>query len=191
LFERDFNLIDPENLIEGGKLNDNLVEALMHALFVKHKVKKSYIFSNEICYNVLYKFQHSKVVKRDFKTYNNIIGFLNLNQNHWAVIYADKVSRTFFYIDPFIANESEINMGFKKWVKFMESRPTGDFPKINSWKVGSFKHDKQKDVVNCGLLCVMFLECLIIDKSNNCTFDDEIISNYRKKCFSLLKDHKE
>ena len=59
-----------------------------------------------------------------------------------------------------------INMGFRKWNKFMESRPTGDFPKINSWKVGRFKHDKQKDLVNCGLLCVMFLESLIIKKSN-------------------------
>ncbi len=119
LYERDCNLIDPEKMIEGGKLNDNIVEALMHALFVKHKVKKTYIFCNEICYDVLYKFQHSRIQKADFKNNNIIVGFLNLNQNHWAVIYADKVSRTFFYIDPYIANDSEINMSFKKWNKII------------------------------------------------------------------------
>jgi hypothetical protein len=51
------------------------------------------IFWNEICYDyVLYKFQHSRVQKSDFKNNNIIVDFFNLNQNHWAVIYADKVN---------------------------------------------------------------------------------------------------
>jgi hypothetical protein len=36
------NHVDLSIMIEGGKLNDNIVEALMHAFFVKHKVKKAY-----------------------------------------------------------------------------------------------------------------------------------------------------
>jgi hypothetical protein len=73
----------------------------------------------------------------------------------------------------------------------MAPRPTEDFPKITSWKLGSFKHDKQKDLVNCGLLCVMFLEGLFIDNIDHCSYDDESISTYREKCYRLLRDHKE
>ena len=71
----------------------------------------------------------------------------------------------------------------------MSSRPTGDFPKIESWQIGNFKHDKLTDVVSCGHLCVMFIESLIVDESKTFSFNDEAILNYRKNYLELLKGH--
>ena len=71
----------------------------------------------------------------------------------------------------------------------MSSRPTGDFSKIESWQIGNFRYDKQTGVVSCGLICVIFIESLIVDESKTFSFNDEAILNYRKNYLELLKGH--
>ena len=73
----------------------------------------------------------------------------------------------------------------------MSSRPTGDFPKIESWAIGNLRHDKQTDAVSCGLLCLMFLEKLIINSSKECNFTLETINVFRQNYFDLLISHKD
>ena len=138
---------------------------------------------------MLFKCQYTKVENVDMKKLDNIIGFPCLNHNHWAVIIADRKNRIFYYLDPFIAKEGEINLAFKNWKKFMASRPTGDFPKIDSWVIGNFTHDKQSDIVSCGILCLMFLEKIIIHKSKECKFTTENIHVFRQNYFDLLNSH--
>ena len=71
----------------------------------------------------------------------------------------------------------------------MSSRPTGDFPKIESWSIGKFEHDKQFDGVSCGLLCVMFIENIVIDNNKICRFTQDTITDIRKTYFDLLHNY--
>ena len=124
-----------------------------------------------------------------FKSLNIIVGFLNLNCNHWAAICAIKDFKKFFYIDPFVADESEINLAFQNWNKFMASRPTGEFPRQKDWEIGIFNHDKQTESFNCGVLCIKFLETIIVDNLSVLRFKDDSIKDYRSEYLKLLKDY--
>ena len=48
---------------------------------------------------------------------------------------------------------NQVNISFSNWKRFMQSRETGDLPKIDSWVTGNFTHEKQSDAVSCGILC--------------------------------------
>ena len=63
LYQRDLDRLDPLIMLGNGHLNDNVLEALVHALLNKHKIKKTFTFSNEIWYNVLNKFEYTKLPK--------------------------------------------------------------------------------------------------------------------------------
>ena len=59
LYQRDFDLLNPTLMTEQGKINDNLIEGITHALFSKNRIKKYYVFFNAICYDVLFKCQYT------------------------------------------------------------------------------------------------------------------------------------
>ena len=122
-----------------------------------------------------------------FKSLNIIVGFLNLNCNHWAAICAIKDFKKFFYIDPFVADESELNLAFQNWNKFMASRPTGEFPRQKDWEIGIFNHDKQTESFNCGVLCIKFLETIIVDNLSVFRFKDDSIKDYRSEYLKYLQ----
>ena len=86
------------------------------------------MFCNQLCYDILYKYDYQKVSNRDFCKIDKVVGFINLQSCHWALVYAVKKTRTFYYLDSLVATESEVNLAFKIWKKFMSKRPTGDFP---------------------------------------------------------------
>ena len=114
---------------------------------------------------------------------------MNLNANHWAVICAIKDRRVFYYIDPFVASQGDIEIAFKNWKKFMKSRPVGEFPAIEKWQIGNFTHDKQPDLVSCGVLCCKFIETLIIDNETTCKYTKDSITDFRLHFLSLINSH--
>ena len=81
---------------------------------------------------------------------------------------------------------NQVNISFSNWKRFMQSRETGDLPKIDSWVTGNFTYDKQSDAVSCGILCLMFLEKIIIHNSKEFKFTSETnkISKIRVKIFN-------
>jgi hypothetical protein len=71
----------------------------------------------------------------------------------------------------------------------IHSRITDASIQIDSWQIGNFIHDKQFDGVSCDLLCLLFLESLVID-NKSLNFNSEMLSIQRKNYYQLLKDHK-
>ena len=47
LYQRDLDRLDPLIMLENGHLNDNVLEALVHALLDKQRNKKTFSFSNK------------------------------------------------------------------------------------------------------------------------------------------------
>ena len=119
-----------------------------------------------------------KVKLQDF---NYFVGFYELD-NHWRLIMADKKSKLFYYIDPFIASRTQQQTYLTKWKVFSSFRQ--DLKDIE-WKIATFEHSKQSDIFNCGLICLMVFDC-IIKKSFSCNFSDEVLINYRTSLRKLL-----
>ena len=94
------------------------------------------------------------------------------------------VDKLFYYIDPFIAKSTEISAKFKIWKTFISNRT-----KTNEiWKCGTFKHSKQLDSYNCGVICIIFIDVLL-DDIFTCNFDDNNLIEYREKLYQLLIDN--
>jgi hypothetical protein len=67
------------------------------------------------------------------------------------------------------------------WSQFVSSKSKSS----NKWTLGDFKHSKQTDSYNCGVICLLFLENLFLEQFNG-EYDDKILIDYRKKLFDLL-----
>ena len=88
-----------------------------------------------------------------------IVGFNNVLMNkHWSLFFADTERRLIYYLDSLSDNANENKKVLRKWVNFIKSRKvyiTGE------WQLGLFEYTKQTDSINCGVICLKFLETLI------------------------------
>ena len=89
-----------------------------------------------------------KVKLQDFKYF---VGFYELD-NHIRLIIAGKVSKLFYYIDSFVASRTQQQTCLTKWKVFASFLP--DLKDID-WKIDTFEHSKQSDLINCGLICLL------------------------------------
>ena len=119
-----------------------------------------------------------KVKLQDFKYF---VGFYELD-NHWRLIFPDKVSKLFFYIDPFVASRTQHQTCLTKWKVFASFRPDS---KDIDWKIALFEHSKQSDLINCGLICLLIFD-YIVQKKSSCDLSSEDLINYRNSLLKLL-----
>lgn len=118
--------------------------------------------------------------KLDLDSFKYIIGFYELDQ-HWRLCFANNSTRMLYYIDPFIALKTMQNKKLKIWSQFASTKSSSK----TSWSLGEFKHSKQTDCYNCGAICLLFLEKLLIEEFT-CNFDVKFLIDYRKKLYDLL-----
>jgi len=118
--------------------------------------------------------------KLDLDSFKYIIGFYELDQ-HWRLCFANNSTRTFYYIDPFSALKTIQNNKLKIWSTFASNKSSSN----TKWSLGVFKHSKQTDCYNCGTICLLFLEKLLMEEFI-CDFDNNFLIDYRKKLYDLL-----
>lgn len=102
---------------------------------------------------------------KKLEKYSYIFAILNIGA-HWILIVVDVKNETFYYMDP---NKTECSSKkfFNRWIDFTkyydEIYGTFELSLIN-WKFKTlYINDipKQKDGINCGVLCLMHIDYLI------------------------------
>ena len=183
LTEIELSRLDPTVLYGHGWLNDNLIEAL-----ASHFIKKTsyYLINCAVSYNMLFKGKQDILKRSKLDRYSALFGFVNLNLNqHWGFFFANRTSKTFYYLDPNKATSYEKNKSLKNWKNFIKIR-TDISEEYESWTLGEFSHTKQTDGFNCGVICLKFLEC-ILNNTFECVFDDAILKEYRSTLLEIVK----
>ena len=87
--------------------------------------------------------------------YDSLLMDLNINNNHWVLVYINRISQTFYYIDSFTrSTRSEMTKGneilpmFKNFIKDKRNNQTW----INTnFQVQFIRHSRQTDGYNCGV----------------------------------------
>ena len=87
--------------------------------------------------------------------YDSLLMYLNVNNNHWVLVYINRISKILYYIDSDTRSpRSETQKGneilpiFKDFIKDKTNNQTW----INTdFKVGFIPHSRQTDGYNCGV----------------------------------------
>jgi len=101
----------------------------------------------------------------DFNKYNKIVGFVNIDNNHWNCFYANKTTAKFIYIDPYGASPKRVNNCLNQWKYFCSIR---DSLANIDWELSITKEytkQKRKDTWNCGVYCIQYLKSLVATNS--------------------------
>jgi Ulp1 family protease len=118
--------------------------------------------------------------KIDIDNYKYVLGFYE-EDKHWRLCFANMSNNIFYYVDPYKAIKTTQKRKLESWSQFVSSKSKSS----NKWNLGDFKHSKQTDSYNCGVICLLFLENLLLEQFN-CEYDDKILIGYRKKLYDLL-----
>lgn len=128
--------------------------------------------------------------------YESLLFYINVDDNHWALIFIDRTSKAFYYIDSKESKQTEIRKGkemIPKFKTFINNRNRNDGHKIKSqkWVNTSFQakaitHSIQKDNDNCGVFAMKVSKCinflyitnLLIKITFFLQFGEEIILKY-------------
>lgn len=121
-------------------------------------------------------------LKLKLGNFNYIVGPYLKDGNHWCLFFVDIRNSLFFYCDPYIADTNEIETFFDKWLIFVNKRD--DLTKEN-WKVGNIKHSPQSDNFNCGIIILMIVEKLFMQKYD-LTFDKNSLEGYRMDLYEKI-----
>lgn len=109
-------------------------------------------------------------------------------QNDWCLAIADLDKQTFIYIDPIGEKECTIEhymFYFITTISKYNASKTIQIP-TNAWKTVKLQHPCQKDIYNCGVFVLMFVEKLV--KNESFLFDAQP-EHYREYLKKLLYDH--
>ena len=90
-----------------------------------------------------------------------------------------------------ILNANDNKIVLRKWVNFIKSRK--DYI-AGEWQLGLFEYAKQTDSINCGVICLKFLESFK-DKEKGpqmcmtCNYDDDSLIKYMGYLLDVLNKH--
>lgn len=94
---------------------------------------------------------------------NNIIMPFNTRQNHWCLAVADVNKQKFTYIDPFGAKRKTaqhyLSIFLNTILKYNILHRT-NIP-LSGWRILLPQHKIQKDIYNCGIYVLMFIEKIV------------------------------
>jgi hypothetical protein len=189
LNESDINRIKKETRGFNAWLNCDLMEILPR-LLVKSmkdiKLSDCYII-NTYDTNSLFKDQSTskQLEKICVNDYKYVFGFWELDK-HWRLLFGDISNYKFYYLDPMYLDTS-FDSEHQTWTKFANSKSKTNI----SWTPSSFtKRSKQKDSFNCGVICIMLLEQLLLNKTDAFLFEKEDLIKYREKLYNLILKYK-
>ncbi|XP_034530086.1 uncharacterized protein LOC117805466 [Notolabrus celidotus] len=98
--------------------------------------------------------------KINMDNYQGIISFVNVNNNHWKLLYINAVNQTVFLVDPCPSakEEEESKYAAKRWSDYLKMRRTchgkTDWVDIKC-KGGVLTHPTQQDSCSCGVIVSM------------------------------------
>jgi Ulp1 family protease len=164
-------------------LNDDLLEILPNVIVknnIKIKLSECLILSSAATRKIFTDKSFEVYKKTNFSSYKYIFGFLELDK-HWRLVFADMDSFKFYYIDPFKALVTVQKEYLATWKSLLAARKEIDHTSIDNWKHVNFKHSKQTDLFNCGIICLFFLDFIFVNFDCNlmCEFDSDKLNNYR------------
>ena len=87
----------------------------------------------------------------------------------------------FYYLDPFQASNEEEAGKKRSWLMFASTRSAITI----QWQIGTLEHSLQTDTFNCGVICLLFMESLLLNKQI-CNFDNNLLIDYRSKLFDII-----
>jgi hypothetical protein len=165
-------------------LSDTLLEILSR-LLVKNlsniKLSDCHIMTTAACTKIFNNGDTENIYRKiALDNYKYVIGFYE-EDKHWRLCFANMPNNIFYYVDPYKAIKTTQKRKLETWSQFVSSKSKSS----NKWTLGDFKHSKQTDSYNCGVICLLFLENLFLEQFN-CEYDDKILIDYRKKLYDLL-----
>lgn len=103
---------------------------------------------------------------------------ININQNHWSILFINFKKKTVTYINPFSTSKQEALVYKEKFLNML-----GSYNILNNtsydthdWKVDMVEHLMQNDSCNCGVFIIYFFKQY---SDNNSLADSEDMNNYR------------
>jgi hypothetical protein len=128
-------------------------------------------------------FQNVKI-RLNLGKFDYIIGPFLKNNNHWCLFFVDVGKSEFFFCDPYIASPDDVQTFFDKWLLFLQKRE--DLNKVN-WRVGNFKHSPQSDNINCGIIILMIVEKLLMNRFE-LDFDSSSLQDFRFQLYEKIRE---
>ncbi|XP_077390575.1 uncharacterized protein LOC144027138 [Festucalex cinctus] len=126
------------------------------------------------------------------------MSFVNVNRNHWKLLYINAVNQTVYLVDPALSNTeaTDSNIAAKKFSEYLIMRRTcyGKSDWVdNKWKGGCLSHPTQKDGNSCGVIVtLMAMELMKAFPDIPCmkfrTSSVEMASERRRLALKILKE---
>ncbi|CAF1144854.1 unnamed protein product, partial [Brachionus calyciflorus] len=125
-------------LLNGGWLIDKIIEAYLHRI----AAPDVYIMDSIVSKTIFTNGQINKLKNFDFSKYVAIVAPLNINDNHWCLVYISIITKTFSYLDPFGEKKRIANTMLKNWINFAQSNCSLE---SFEWSNYEMSHSIQKD----------------------------------------------
>jgi len=141
-------------------------------------------------YYLIDSFNSDKIVERGEPVYKKnkldkygyIISPVFVERNHWCILCVDIKQATVIYCDPRVATIDRKQLVLDNWQKFCASRKD---IQTSGWRLGEFKHSKQFDGFNCGVIILKIAEAFIAGNSFF-NFDKTVLASARKYFYNKI-----
>ena len=103
-------------------------------------------------------------------------------------LFVDMEERDFIFVDPFGAGESDLQMSFRNWLKYVNSRKDLLIShQQQPFKQRVLQHPRQVDSNNCGVIVCKLLSLMLSDEPVDAeSFDPATISEFRASIIDAL-----
>jgi len=177
-------------------LDDNLIDALLFILVKNSKIKLNqvHIFESSKATQLFVENETEYNSKINFNDFKYIIGIYNKN-SHWHLIFIDNTVKIFYLLDPYKAKPKQIKQNFDQWKKILSER--NQLNTSDNWRSDTFAHQKQDDTHNCGVICLISLEEILLNQDElnikktpplNFSIDSSHLYSYREKLYTYILD---
>ncbi|CAF1032621.1 unnamed protein product [Brachionus calyciflorus] len=120
-------------------INDKTIEAYLNCYSDLGSV---YIMDSVTALKIFSEGNSDYLKKIELEKYVSIIAAINVNKNHWCLVYISVVSKSFTFIDPLGEKKRMVNLMFKNWIKYTESNL---ILKDYNWSILNLNHKIQDD----------------------------------------------
>ncbi|XP_057300365.1 uncharacterized protein LOC130631220 isoform X2 [Hydractinia symbiolongicarpus] len=124
----------------------------------------------------------SKMKQRDITKYDQIIG-CRCSGYHWTLSVVIPSASTIIYFNPLGELPEEIVMVEQQWNSYLAAK----YQIEDNFNVEIVPHARQKDSISCGVYCLKFAECLILEKQEvPITLTTSSVTTYREEIVKKL-----
>ncbi|XP_073730811.1 uncharacterized protein [Misgurnus anguillicaudatus] len=191
----DFKTLRPQTW-----LNGETIEYYLSLMRNQHEAAKKIIIISHFTVDVIMN-EEEEVIKRQLMSkvkidnFDAALGVLNLNENHWILIFLNATSKKVYVLDPFGRDEEEqAKKAGEKFRRYFQIRTNilgrKEWSNLR-WSPMKIKHTKQMDGSSCGVFVMKFGEEILSKFPNvpcNLTIDKstEAINDIRTQMATAI-----